>query len=136
MKKIDIQLSHRLGALKGSFARLFQAEFGRDHAVQIILFASVVMLLSSWIVGFLRFLPSDYDVPLRYDSFLGVTRLGKWYELYRVPFIGTLALGINYYLGSLLYGKDKMLGYILLGATFFVSLLTLLVTINLGILVK
>jgi hypothetical protein len=136
MRKIDIKIKHRVDKIRENAPRFIVTEFVQDHAVQLLLFGSLILILSSWVVGFIRFVPSEYDIPLRYDSFLGVTRLGSWYELYRIPFIATLVFAVNYFLGSLLYKKDKMLGYIMAGAVFFVSILALIVTINLGILIR
>lgn len=136
MGKTDIYIKHKLEKYKSNLPKFLAETFLADHSVQLMLFFTLVLVLSSWIVAFLRFQPSEFQVPLRYDSFLGVTRLGRWYELYRLPLIATAVLIFNIFLGNLTYKKDKMLGYILVGTTIFVAILALIVTINFGILLK
>jgi hypothetical protein len=95
-----------------------------------------ILMLTSWLVAVFRFQPSDFLVPVRYNSFLGVTELGNWYDLYYVPGVMTLCVVLNTLLGSVVYKKDKMIGYILLAANIFVSALAMIVVINFSQLVN
>lgn len=115
---------------------LFEKEYLRDMSIRVMLGIVGVVALAVWLVALFRFQPSDFMVPIRYNSFLGVTKLGNWYDLYFIPGIMTFFILINTLLGSVVYKKDKMVGYILVAASIFVSALALLVVINFSILVN
>jgi hypothetical protein len=96
----------------------------------------LVMLSLIWIYCFFSFTPTDYLVPLRYNSFLGVTSLGAWYQLYLVPLILLITYLINGFLASVAYKKDKLLAYILLGINIFTSVCGAAVVVSITFLVS
>lgn len=136
MRKADVYLAHRTNQAKEKIFSFFRSPFFLDHAVQIMTFLSIVLVLSCWVVAFLRFQPSEFQVPLRYDNFLGVTKIGEWYLLYRLPAIALICFLLNLYLGDLIFQKDKMISYIFCGTSLMVSALSLIVIINFGIFIK
>jgi hypothetical protein len=131
-KKFEIILRNTAARIAERSPKIFGREFLKDTNIRVILVITGVLILTTWLVSLFRFQPSDYMVPTRYNSFLGVTQLGSWYDLYYVPGIMTLCFFLNTYLGNVVYKIDKMVGYILLGANIFVSGLALIVVINLS----
>jgi hypothetical protein len=115
---------------------ILSREYLKDTNVRVMLGVAGILMLTSWLVAVFRFQPSDFLVPVRYNSFLGVTELGNWYDLYYVPGVMTLCVVLNTLLGSVVYKKDKMIGYILLAANIFVSALAMIVVINFSQLVN
>jgi hypothetical protein len=101
---------------------IFDQLFLKDLTVRVLLGISLAMLALIWIFSFFNFDPTDYLVPLRYDSFLGVTSLGAWYQLYAVPLILVLLFCLNVFLASTAYVKDKLVSYILLGSNIFLAI--------------
>jgi hypothetical protein len=133
-KKLEIILRNASLRVVERFPKVFGREFVKDTNIRVILALTGVLIITTWLIAFFRFQPSDYMVPIRYNSFLGVTSLGNWYDLYYVPGIMTLCFILNTYLGNVVYKIDKMVGYILLGANIFVSGYALIVVINLSLL--
>jgi predicted lysophospholipase L1 biosynthesis ABC-type transport system permease subunit len=101
------------------FVTFLTHEFLSDITVRIVGGIGLALLSLVWIYCFFSFTPTDYLVPLRYNSFMGVTSLGAWYQLYFVPGILLLLFIVNGFLASITYKKDKLLAYILLGTNIF-----------------
>lgn len=129
--KFNIITKNWLKRLKEKILGILAEDFLKDSPVRILLFWSVVLSAVTWLVALLSFAPSSYQVPVKYNSFMGVTELGNWYELYRVPLALLACLFLNIVLASFLYRKDKMVSYIILGSLIFLSIASLIVTINL-----
>jgi hypothetical protein len=135
-KKFEIMWRNAISRMAERFPKIFGQEFLKDINIRVILGISGVLVLTTWLFAAFRFQPSDYMVPVRYNSFLGVTQLGNWYDLYYVPGIMSLCVLLNTYLGNVVYKIDKMVGYIMVGANIFVSGFALIVVINLSRLVN
>jgi hypothetical protein len=135
-KRFEIILRSVSTRMAERFPKIFGKEYLRDINIRVILSITGVLVVTIWLVAFFRFQPNEYMVPIRYNSFLGVTQLGNWYDLYYVPGIMTLCVLLNTYLGNVVYKIDKMVAYILLGANIFVSGFALIVVINLSRLVN
>ena len=107
-------------------------EFTRDFTIRTLAIAGAILLTVIWIFSILSFPPADFLVPLRYNSFLGVTALGAWYELYIVPLILLFVYFLNIGLAHTAYVKDKMVAYILMGTNIFVMVCGAAVVANLA----
>lgn len=136
MNKINIILKETGANLRSHIPKIFERPFFMDRYVQVVLGVSGLLFAATWIIALVRFRPSDFLVPVRYNSFLGVTQLGNWYGLYQVPLIMTLCLILNILLGNVIYKKDKMIGYIFAASGIFITVVALVITINFSILTK
>lgn len=134
MKKAEIHFKNWTQNLREKLPTLLNDYFLKDTVVQFLIGIALVILIAAWIISFIRFRPSDFDIPLKYDSFLGVTRLGKWYELYKIPLFASASYLINLLLANKIYKKDKMIGYILIGANIFICIIAIIIIINFSIL--
>lgn len=134
MKKAEIHFRNWRENLKERLPKFFDRGFLNDSVIQLMSIAALVILIAAWIIAVIRFKPSDFDIPLKYDSFLGVTRLGRWYELYKIPLFAATSFLINLALANKIYKKDKMIGYILIGANIFICIIAIIIIINFSIL--
>lgn len=135
-KKHEIIIRDLTNRWKLKLTKLLNREYLSDINVRVMLTITGIIVLVVWLVAIFRFQPSDFMVPTRYNSFLGVTGIGSWYDLYYVPGVMSLCSLINFFLGSVLYSKDKMVSYIFVGANIFLSIIALIVIINFSILVN
>lgn len=135
-KKLEIVLRSMSKRFRERLPKILSKEYSNDINVRVMLTITGVLMFITWLVAAFRFQPGDFLVPVRYNSFLGVTQLGNWDDLYYVPGIMTLCVILNTFLGSVVYGKDKMIGYILLAANIFVAGLAMIVIINFSRLVN
>lgn len=132
--KIQILFRVYTKKVKSKILSWFSEAFLRDSIVRAMLFLGALLICVIWLVAIFRFGPSDYQLPIRYNSFLGVTELGRWHDLFRVPLYTIVSYFINTFLADRVYAKDKMVSYIFLGINFFVMISALLVVINLSFL--
>lgn len=130
MSKLEVHLRNFIKGLKGRFPRLFSDHFLVDSTNRIMFGVTAALYLAVWIISVLKFQPSDYLVPTSYTNFLGVTSLGKWYELYVIPLILTICIVLNLILGDVTYKKDKMVSYIFVATNIFIAMAALTVVIN------
>lgn len=135
MNKIDIFIKDVKENVKSHLPEIFGRPFLKDFVNRVLLAISGILASGTWVLAFLRFQPSDFLVPVRYSSFFGVTQLGNWYDLYTVPAVMTFCIALNLLLGYIIYQKDKMITYIFLGSTAFISAVSLIVVINFSIMI-
>lgn len=135
-KKYEVIIRDITNRWKIKLTKLLNREYLSDINVRVMLTIAGIIVLAVWLVAIFRFQPSDFMVPTRYNSFLGVTGIGNWYDLYYVPGVMSLCSLINFFLGSVLYSKDKMVSYIFVGVNIFLSVIALIVIINFSILVN
>jgi hypothetical protein len=134
--RYEIVLRDFFKRLSTNFLSSIGREYFSDINVRVMLFIAGATLLATWLVAIFRFTPSTFMVPIRYNSFLGVTQIGNWYDLYYVPVVSTFCYFLNMCLGGVVYKKDKMVGYILIAASIFVAVFALIIVINFSILVN
>ena len=136
MASIKIHLNTAKSNIGRTLVRLLSEEFLRDTTVRVIGGVGFALLALIWIYAIFSFAPTDYLVPLRYNSFLGVTLLGSWYQLYFVPGILLLLALLNGILASITYSRDKLVAYSLLGITVFTNICGAAVVVSLSFLVN
>lgn len=130
MKKYDVILKSKIQENLAKLPQLFEEDFLRDKPNQGMLLATVIFFSAVWIFAIVEFRVSDFLVPIRYNSFLGVTQVGSWYELYRTPIFLTFCIIINLLLGNLMYKKDRMVTYILIGTNIFLGFVAAILVFN------
>lgn len=136
IKKIDLKIRAKLNPIQERIFSHVKSPFFRDITTQLLAIPGIVLVIVAWILSFYYFRASSYEIPTRYSSFLGVTSLGYWYDLYQIPFFLTLSVVLNVFLANSLYKKDKFISYILVSTNVFISIVTLAVIISFGILVN
>lgn len=130
MKKYDLIFKSKVQSLKQGLPKILLDEFLKDKANQGMLLITGVLFSIAWILSLYFFRVNDFLVPTRYNSFLGVTELGNWAGLYRIPLFLTVLIIINLLLGNLIYKKDRMITYILIGTNIFLALISIVLVIN------
>jgi hypothetical protein len=132
IKKIEIGLRARFTPQREAILKHIKSKFFRDVITQLLLIPSIFLLLAAWVLAIYYFRASEYLVPLRYNSFVGVYSLGNWYDAYIIPVVTTTSFVANVLLGKTIYQKDKFLGYILLATNIFLAIVGIVVIINFG----
>lgn len=130
MKKYDIIFKSKIEGLKKAVPNILIEDFTKDKANQGMLFIIGVLFAVVWIFSLYQFRVSDFLVPVRYNSFLGVTEIGKWFDLYRIPLFFTISIITNLLLANLIYKKDRMISYILIGINVFLGLISFVLVLN------
>jgi hypothetical protein len=134
MSKTKITSKVILEKAVGSVLSFFKEDFLKDSVVRILIAVFAILFTISLFLVASRFIPGDYYIPLKYNSFLGVTKIGKWYEVYRLPLILATCFGINTFLADKIYQKDRMITYILLGTNIFIGVTAIIAIYNFGVL--
>ena len=101
----------------------FLQEFFTSGLVHWVLIGSLVLNIVNWglIAFFIR--PVDFSVILHYNVYFGVDVIGPWWQIYFLPFIGLIILGINTILGYLFYQKkERIVAHLLMLATFIAQI--------------
>jgi len=99
--------------------KLFSHEFFASGLVHWVLIGSLVLNAVNWglIAFFIR--PVDFLIILHYNVYFGVDVIGPWWQVYSLPLIGLIVMGINTVLGYLFYQKkERIVAHLLMLATF------------------
>jgi hypothetical protein len=132
MNKIDLYFKSLIGLLKKKLIKNFESPYFKDDVIKTTLIFTGLIFFIVWGLAFFYFKITNYMVPIRYNSFFGVTELGSWYDLYRLPIYFTIILIINLILAKALYKKEKLISYILTATTIFIGILVMLLIFNFG----
>lgn len=132
IKKFEIGLRAKFSPQKEAVLKHVKSVYFRDIITQLLLIPSVFLLLAAWILSIYFFRATEYLVPLRYNSFIGVFSLGNWYAPYIVPAVLTVCFIANIWLGKTIYDKDKFLGYILVATNIFLAIVGIVIVYNFG----
>lgn len=132
IKKIEIGLRAKFAPQREALLRHIKSPFFRDTVTQLLLIPSVFLLLAAWVLAIYFFKATEYLVPLRYNSFVGVFRLGHWFNAYLIPAILTTCFIANVVLGKKIYQKDQFLGYILVATNIFLAIVGVVIIYNFG----
>jgi hypothetical protein len=89
--------------------------FWRNGIVRLVTGVALVLNIGAWGVFLLGVSRSREVVILHYNAYLGVDMVGAYQQLFIVPIIGLLFLGVNISLAHFLYGsQERIAAYMLL----------------------
>ncbi|MDD3480717.1 MAG: hypothetical protein PHW75_00605 [Patescibacteria group bacterium] len=131
-KKIELNIKARVNPIRTRAISHIKSNYFRDTATQLLLIPSISFMVVALVMAIYFFRISEYLVPLRYNTFLGVISLGHWYELYQLPIFLTICFIVNILLAKVIYERDKFLAYIITASNIFLTLVTLVTIINFG----
>ena len=122
-----------------NFAKFFESTYRDDRWVKITFIFSFIINIAIWISLWLKIRPLAYisefgDIPLHYNIYFGIDKIGPWYFTLVMPIIGLLVIIVNNALGYIFYHKEKVVSYFLIftelliqiilgGSTFLIILL-------------
>lgn len=87
--------------------------FGDGWTVGLIVAnVAVLLLVIGWAVTHIK--PTEIQVPIRFTSLTNFDALGEWYQLYELPVVGVLILGINLFLAAILHKKNQLMSVMVL----------------------
>lgn len=112
-----------------NFFRLFTVLIFKDGFFRLLFFFSLAVNLFIWFFLYLKFYPlqvMEENFPLHYNIYFGVDFIGRWYEIFIMPLIGTFFIAIDFILADIIYLRDKITSYFLTGAGAFIQILLLL----------
>ena len=104
--------------------------FIQDRLVKINLLASLVLNIIIWtmLAWQTKFFPEL--ITLHYNIYFGIDLLGYWYQIFLLPALGLIVFLLNSFFAILLFNKEKIISYFLVGATTLIQVLLLLATIS------
>jgi hypothetical protein len=94
--------------------------FLKDRFAMALISISFVLVLFSAGYVFWYIRPTDAQIFLHYSVLFGVDRVGKWWEVYRIPATGLGIFVTNTLLALAVYRQNNAMAYVLL----LMSLLT------------
>lgn len=112
------------------FPRTLLSHIRRDRLLLLLLVGGSIanMFLFAYLGWYYHSLPQI--LPLHYTALGEVDRVGAKREVFKLPAIGLIVLGTNAFFGLLVYGKERTLTYLLLGAAILEQLLFWWVAFN------
>ncbi len=132
MNRIDIYFKSQITKFKETILKGFSDTYFKDNIIRYVLFFSGIVITVVWGLSIFYFKISNYMVPIKYNSFFGVTSLGSWYDLYRLPVFLTLITFLNIFLSKSIYKKEKIISYILTSTNIFLGLIVVVLIVNFG----
>jgi len=107
----------------------FFSSYNRDKFIRINLFFSLVINILIWLWLSLQIRALPELIPLHYNIYFGIDLLGYWYQVFLMPFFGILVILLNFFLGSIIYQKEKILSKFLAGTSSFIQVIIFLASI-------
>ena len=115
-----------LGMVIKSFFKSFTALIFKDRFFQIVLGASLLINLAIWAFLYFKFSPlgsSENILPLHYNIYFGIDFVGEWKKVFVIPLVGIFFITINFLIADIVYLRDKIIGYFLVGTGLFAQIL-------------
>ena len=95
----------------------------------IFLFSNLALgiILLAVIIIILKLAPhGDGLVPLHYDIFFGIDKIGLWYQALLFPSLAFMLLLVNFVIGYYIFTRDKYLSYYLSLMALILSMVSLI----------
>ena len=87
------------------------ASYWRDKKIFLALLAGLLINVFFWLALRALTSPLENPIPLHYNIYFGVDLLGDKKEIFKLSFIASLMLLINFVLSFIIYHKEKLLSY-------------------------
>lgn len=101
----------------------------RERYVFLYSTVSLVAIAVALIIAVVKVVPLGGAVPLHYDIYFGIDRIGPWYHFFYVPLGGLFLVLLNTVIGYTIFTRDKYASYYLCLMGSFVSLTVMTYTI-------
>lgn len=111
------------------FYKIFTSLIFKDRFFQIVFSLSLLINLALWVFLYFKFYPlkdAGDLLPLHYNIYFGIDFVGKWYKIFVMPLLGIFFILVNFILADIIYLRDRIVSYFLLGASAFIQILLLL----------
>ena len=74
---------------------------------------ALLLNLLTWLWVAWRIRPQTWPIFLHYNVLFGVDYVGEWWRVFAVPATGSVILLANFFLGWMLFGKDKFISLLI-----------------------
>ena len=114
-----------------SFLRSFTWLIFKDNFFRVTFLLAILLNFSIWSLIAFKFIPLvevGQPIPLHYNIYFGIDFIGDWYKLLFIPLLGIFFIITNFILSDIVYLRDKVISYFLLGANVFTQLILLIGT--------
>ena len=102
--------------------------FLSDRLIQINLLLSLILVVASFVLIFLKIKPTNTTIPLHYNIYFGIDYMDVWYKAYGLPVFGALIYIINSVLALMVY-REKLLSYFFVFGNTFAEIIVIVATI-------
>jgi len=102
----------------------------------LFLVLGMIINLTSWVYLYIKIKPQEEPIYLHYNIYFGVDLIGQWYQIFFIPLTGLIIYFINLYFSYIIYKKEKIISYVIIGTTIFIQsilLITSLLVVRLNI---
>lgn len=99
--------------------------FIKDKIIWIFGLLSLALNLFLWLLFYIKIPRAEEIIPLHYNIYFGIDRVGEWFEIFIYPFTAFVIFLINFFLSYLIYKKEKFLSHLLSIASTVVGLVIL-----------
>lgn len=87
---------------------------GKENRIVIAGFGLGFLInLALWLAVILKFAGSKEAIPLDYDIYFGISSIGPWTRLLRLPAVGLSVLALNLFFVLKFSKRDRFIGYFL-----------------------
>jgi hypothetical protein len=98
----------------------------RDNFFRVNFSLSIIINFLIWVFIAWRFIPlvkPGEPMPLHFNIYFGIDFIGEWYKLLFIPLLGIIFILTNFFLADILYLRDKIISFFLLGASTFAQII-------------
>ncbi|MDD5043084.1 MAG: hypothetical protein PHD51_00225 [Patescibacteria group bacterium] len=113
-------------------AKLFDSKFIvsfsffiRDRIIWVATSLGIVFNIFFWAWLYFKMPRGGESVPLHYNIYFGIDRIGRWYEIFLFPLTAFFILLVNFFLAYFIYKKEKFLSHSLVIVSCLVGLIIL-----------
>ncbi len=98
----------------------------QDRLAIGMLVAILFLQVAQWAYDIWQVRPQETPVFLHYNIYFGVDLIGPWYQFFLMPAIGLVIAVVNVLLARIVFRRQKIFGYIILGITLVYQVLIFL----------
>lgn len=120
-----IILKEKLNKLSLKLGGVLKSDFLYDRAVILNLTLALLLNLFIFVIFVLKIKPQEALLPINYNTYVGASRLGKWYQIYEIPFFGLAIIVLNSFLAYFLYEKERLISFFLVSGAFIIQIFLL-----------
>lgn len=95
--------------------------FWKNRASLCLCVAGLLVNGAHWLYVALNSHPQAEPINLHYNIYFGVDLIGAWYLIFLAPLTSTAVYFINIFFSYILYKREKILSYAVLGVTIFLG---------------
>ncbi len=115
----------KINLLSSKLRNSIHTDFFYDRIVILALTLALLSNLAIFILLVLKIKPQEALIPVHYNVYTGASQLGRWYQIYQIPFCGLFIIVLNSFLASVLYERERLISFFFVLISFLVQIFLL-----------